>query len=79
MNLEKKNVGSVAMNRGTKITVERIFQNVPARLKYMKSINAEFAAIYSYVERLASLIQKYLLHLFMTIKQYSKQMEEIIY
>ena len=50
---KRKNVGSVAMNRGTKITVERIFQNVPARLKYMKSINAEFAAIYSYVERLA--------------------------
>ena len=50
---KRKNVSSVAMNRGTKITVERIFQNVPARLKYMKSINAEFAAIYSYVERLA--------------------------
>ena len=50
---KRKNVGSVAMNRGTEITVERILQNVPARLKYMKSINAEFAAIYSYVERLA--------------------------
>ena len=50
---KRKSVDSVAMNRGTKITVERIFQNVPARLKYMKSINAEFAAIYSYVERLA--------------------------
>lgn len=50
---KRKTIESVAMNRGTKITVERIFQNVPARLKYMKSVNAEFAAIYTYVERLA--------------------------
>lgn len=50
---KRKAIESVAMNRGTKITVERIFQNVPARLKYMKSVNAEFAAIYTYVERLA--------------------------
>lgn len=39
--------------QGTKITVEKIFQNVPARLKYMKSVNAEFANIYTYLERLA--------------------------
>lgn len=50
---KRKSVEEVSMNRGTKITVERIFQNVPARLKYMKSINAEFAAIYTYVERLS--------------------------
>jgi len=39
--------------KGTKITVARIFQNVPARLKYMKSVNAEFAAIYTLIEHLA--------------------------
>lgn len=62
-----------------KITVERIFQNVPARLKYMKSINAEFAAIYSYVERLALAHPEISLRLYMTIKQYSRPMVEIIY
>lgn len=50
---KKQSIETCAMNRGTKITVERIFQNVPARLKYMRSVNAEFAAIYTYVERLA--------------------------
>ena len=46
-------VGYLDCPQGTKITVEKIFQNVPARLKYMKSVNAEFAAIYTYLERLA--------------------------
>ena len=41
------------LNRGSRITVEKIFQNVPARLKYLRSVNAEFAAIYTYIERLA--------------------------
>ena len=50
---KRQSMDTPSMNRGTKITVERIFQNVPARLKYMKSVNAEFAAIYTYVERLA--------------------------
>lgn len=49
----KKSVESCALNKGTRITVEKIFQNVPARLKYMKSVNTEFAAIYTYIERLS--------------------------
>lgn len=39
--------------KGTEITVTKLFQNVPARLKYMKSVNTEFAAIQNYVEKLA--------------------------
>lgn len=50
---KRTSVGTCALNRGTKITVERIFQNVPARLKYLRSVNAEFAAIYTFIERLS--------------------------
>jgi len=39
--------------KGTDMTITRLFQNVPARLKYMKSVHAEFAAIQGYVEKLA--------------------------
>ena len=41
------------LNRGTNISVSKLFQNVPARLKYVKSVNAEFAHIQNYVERLS--------------------------
>lgn len=41
------------LHKGTRITVTKLFQNVPARLKYVKSVNAEFAHIQSYVERLS--------------------------
>lgn len=41
------------LKRGTKITVTKLFQNVPARLKYVKSVSAEFAHIQNYVERLS--------------------------
>jgi len=41
------------LNKGTHITVTKLFQNVPARLKYVKSVNAEFAHIQNYVERLS--------------------------
>ena len=41
------------LKRGTKITVTKLFQNVPARLKYVKSVNAEFSHIQNYVERLS--------------------------
>ena len=41
------------LKRGTKITVTKLIQDVPARLKYVKSVNAEFAHIQNYVERLS--------------------------
>jgi DNA mismatch repair protein MutL len=34
-----------AMNKGTKIDVENLFYNVPARLKYLKSLKSELASI----------------------------------
>ena len=34
-----------AMNRGTKIMVENLFFNVPARLKYLKSLKSELGSI----------------------------------
>lgn len=40
-------------NKGTHIKVKKLFQNVPARLKYIRSINAEFANIQTYLERLS--------------------------
>ncbi len=39
--------------KGTNIKVKKLFQNVPARLKYVKSTNAEFANIQTYIERLS--------------------------
>lgn len=50
---KRKEAVFMPFSKGTGISVEKIFQNVPARLKYMKSVNAEFAAIYNYVEKLA--------------------------
>lgn len=40
-------------SKGTNIKVEKLFQNVPARLKYVKSVNTEFANIQTYIERLS--------------------------
>lgn len=48
-----KNEGVCDLPKGTQITVSKLFQNVPARLKYLKSVNSEFAAIHQYVERIA--------------------------
>ncbi|MFR7592324.1 MAG: DNA mismatch repair endonuclease MutL [Longibaculum sp.] len=48
-----KNEGVCDLPRGTQMTVTKLFQNVPARLKYLKSVNSEFAAIHQYVERMA--------------------------
>lgn len=48
-----KNEGVCDLPKGTQITVTKLFQNVPARLKYLKSVNSEFAAIHQYVERIA--------------------------
>lgn len=48
-----KNEGVCDLPRGTQITVTKLFQNVPARLKYLKSVNSEFASIHQYIERIA--------------------------
>ena len=45
--------GVCDLKRGTQMTITKLFQNVPARLKYLKSVNTEFAAIHQYVERIA--------------------------
>ena len=48
-----KKEGKCDLARGTQTTVTKLFQNVPARLKYLKSVNSEFASIQQYVERIA--------------------------
>lgn len=48
-----KNEGTCDLPKGTQITVTKLFQNVPARLKYLKSVNSEFASIHQYIERIA--------------------------
>lgn len=50
--------------QGTQITITRLFQNVPARLKYLKSANSEFAAIHQYVERMALAFPHIAFHLY---------------
>ena len=42
-----------AMRQGTKITVQDLFFNTPARLKYLSSLHTELAAISDIVNRLA--------------------------
>ena len=48
--LEKSEAGSPV---GTKITVENLFYNTPARLKHMKSLYTELANITEYVNKIA--------------------------
>ena len=45
--------GKFIEQKQSDISVSKLFQNVPARLKYVKSVNAEFAHIQNYVERLS--------------------------
>ncbi|WP_368885261.1 DNA mismatch repair endonuclease MutL, partial [Staphylococcus haemolyticus] len=49
--IEKQEV--VSSPRGTKILVENLFFNTPARLKYMKSLQSELAHIIDIVNRLS--------------------------
>ena len=46
-------VESSPLRTGTKITVEDIFYNTPARLKYLKNLRTELANITSYVTKMA--------------------------
>ncbi len=48
-----KEINSSDLRRGTTITVQDIFYNTPARLKYLKSLNSELANIISYVNKMA--------------------------
>ena len=42
-----------AMRRGTEITINNLFYNTPARLKYLKSLYAELADVVTYVNKMA--------------------------
>lgn len=48
-----KDEGICGLPRGTQMTITKLFQNVPARLKYLKSVNSELASIHRYVECIA--------------------------
>lgn len=50
---ELKEESKADAKKGTTITVTKLFQNVPARLKYMKSVNAEFSHIQGFIEKFA--------------------------
>lgn len=50
---ELKEESDTDAKKGTTITVSKLFQNVPARLKYVKSVNAEFSHIQGFVEKFA--------------------------
>lgn len=42
-----------SMRKGTIIEVSKLFYNTPARLKFMKSLNAELALTVNYIEKIA--------------------------
>lgn len=50
---ELKEEGETDAKKGTTITVSKLFHNVPARLKYLKSVNSEFSHIQGFVEKFA--------------------------
>ncbi|MBQ9449255.1 MAG: DNA mismatch repair endonuclease MutL [Acholeplasmatales bacterium] len=50
-NYEKSGVES--SNKGTSVTVENLFVNTPARLKYMKSAKSELASILFFIDRIS--------------------------
>lgn len=45
--------GEADAKKGTTMIVQKLFQNVPARLKYLKSVNSEFSHIQGFVEKFA--------------------------
>ncbi|MCB1517772.1 MAG: DNA mismatch repair endonuclease MutL [Hyphomicrobiaceae bacterium] len=46
-------INPAGLNRGTMISVENLFENVPARLKFLKGVRAETSAVTDVVKRLA--------------------------
>ena len=46
-------IKKIERTQGTTISVANLFTNVPARLKFVKSVNVEYAHILQYIERLA--------------------------
>ncbi|MEG2014282.1 MAG: DNA mismatch repair endonuclease MutL, partial [Clostridia bacterium] len=48
---ETVNISEISANIGTKITVENLFYNTPARLKFLKKPSREMTEIKSYVEK----------------------------
>lgn len=51
--LELKEQGVTSLPKGTKIEVEKLFYNVPARLKYLSSNNTELSLIMNFVTKYA--------------------------
>ena len=53
VNLEIKDQGLIAFKKGTKIEVEDLFYNTPARYKHLSNLSTELAKIMEFVNRLA--------------------------
>lgn len=51
--LELKDQGVTSLPKGTKIEVEKLFFNVPARLKYLSSNNTELSLIMNFITKYA--------------------------
>ena len=50
---QKQSDTTMECDKGTNIKVEKLFQNVPARLKYIRSLATEFSIIQNYIEKLS--------------------------
>ncbi|UQS83908.1 DNA mismatch repair endonuclease MutL [Bombilactobacillus thymidiniphilus] len=50
---EKKNLQTVSASQGSAITVQDLFYNTPARLKYLKTVNTELNQVINIVNRIA--------------------------
>ena len=59
LKVEHYKAGENSEPKGTDITVQNLFFNTPARLKYMKTIHTELGNITDIVYRIAMSHQKY--------------------